>query len=201
VPEISLPKDIRDDVLTVLYRHVGTLPWMTMTGRMKSRYYTEWIEDPAIGGQLADYQTAENMRVWLKDGPLKEYARAIEGVGSYARYTTRRLSTPDEFLQDVLGKGWQVIPDSVGEKPMHCQTTNGHTVRYLCWGGQRTFRDLVWAAVNQAVRLKSLPIIVVYTLDGELIPASQQEQQRAIAEHCGVELRYVERRWESHTPH
>ncbi|WP_329001921.1 hypothetical protein OHA18_02675 [Kribbella sp. NBC_00709] len=201
MPDISLPKDVRDSVLTELYRQIGELPWMTMPGRHKTRCYSEWIEDPSIGGELADYQTAEGMRVWLKDGPLKEYARAIEGAGPYARYTTRRLTPPNEFLRTLLGQEWHVDSTNIGEKPMHCMISNGHTERYVCWGGQRTYRDLLWAAINQAVRLRAVPLIVVYTFESEQVQKPQQKQQESLAEHCGVELAYVERHWEAHDPH
>ncbi|WP_427890524.1 hypothetical protein ACQHIV_00475 [Kribbella sp. GL6] len=200
MPDISLPKDVRDAVLTELYRQIGELPWMMMPGRQKTRWYSEWIEDPSIGGELADYQTAEGMRVWLKDGPLKEYARAIEGVGPYARYTTRRLTPPSGFLRALLGQQWRVVPESIGEKPMHCLISNEITQRYVCWGGQRTYRDLLWAAINEAVRLRAVPLIVVYTFEGEQVQKSQQKQQEQLAEHCGVELMYVERRWKQHDP-
>lgn len=194
--EIPMPKEIRDNVIRELYRQVGLLDWDEMPVREKTRYYSRWIEDPAIGGELADYHTAEGMRVWLKDVPLKEYARAIENFGSFAKYTTMRLSPPSEFIAEVLGASWTIVPHSIDEKPMHCTVTNGVQQRYVCWGKPRTFRDLLWAAVNKALGSPTRPLIVVYLNEGKSIGTKQQRLQEQITAHCALDLAYVQRRRE-----
>jgi hypothetical protein len=198
--EIPVPPEVKESVLRELYRQVGSLDWEDIPAREKTRYYSQWVEDPAIGGELADYYTAEGMRVWLKDGPLKEYARALENFGSFARYTTRLLSPPSEFIPEVLGATWSIVPGSIAEKPMHCMATNGVRQRYVCWGRPGTFRDLLWAAVNKALDAATPPMIVVYLNEGKTISAKQSRQHERIAEHCGLDLAYVHRRWEEHVP-
>ncbi|WP_433658192.1 hypothetical protein ACQPW1_40180 [Nocardia sp. CA-128927] len=193
MPEISVPPEVRDAVLRELYRQVGMLDWEEMSSRDKTKYYTQWVEDPMIGGELADYYTAEGMRVWIKDGPLKEYARALENVGPFARYATRRLSPPSEFIREVLGDSWTMVPGSLGEKPMHCRAESGATRRYLCWGRPRTFRDLLWAAVNQAVTGGSRPLIIVFVTGTQPVEDKLEPQHERIAQHCGVDLAYVRR--------
>jgi hypothetical protein len=191
--EIPVPPEIRDAVLHELYRQVGSLDWDAISGRQKTGYYAQWVEDPAIGGELADYYTADGMRVWLKDGPLKEYARALEGFGPYAKYTTKRLAPPDEFIPSVLGDEWTVVSGSIGEKPMHCSVTDGARERYVCWGNPRTFRDLLWAAVNNAVRASTRPLVVVSLNEEQSITPSQRRLHEQITEHCALDLAYVHR--------
>jgi hypothetical protein len=198
--EIPVPVEVRDAVVRELYRQVGSLDWEGVSARAKTKHYTQWVEDPAIGGELADYYTAEGMRVWLKDGPLKEYARALEGVGPFAKYTTQRLSPPSEFLPEVLGAAWRIVPSSIGEKPMHCLMTDGNEQRYVCWGKPRTFRDLLWAAVNRALSAQTRPMIVVYLSDGKTADANVRKQHERIADHCSLDLAYVHRRREDREP-
>jgi hypothetical protein len=200
MPEIPIPKDIRESVLRELYRQVGLLNWEDIPSRKKTEYYAQWVEDPTIGGELADYYTAEGMRVWLKDGPLKEYARALEGVGPFAKYTTKRLSPPSEFIARALGETWAIVPDSIGEKPMHCLVTDGAQQRYVCWGNPQTFRDLLWAAVNMALAPAARPTIVVCLSEGKVINPSQRRLHERIAEHCALELAYVHRQLEDRLP-
>lgn len=200
MPEIPVPQEVRDAVLQELYRQVESLDWDKTPAREKTRYYTRWVEDPAIGGELADYYTAEGMRVWLKDGPLKEYSRALEGVGPYAKYITMRLSPPDEFIPRLLGGRWGLVPDSLGEKPMNCRVTDGTEQRYVCWGNPRTFRDLLWAAVNMAIEGDARPLIVVSSSDERQVEPAQAHRQQRLAEHCGVDLAYVRRRREDRPP-
>ncbi|MGW4112636.1 hypothetical protein ACWEFJ_17340 [Actinosynnema sp. NPDC004786] len=200
MPEIAVPKDVRDSVIRELYRQVGSLDWEGVPARERTAYYTRWVEDEAIGGELADYYTAEGMRVWLKDGPLKEYARALENIGSYAPYATKRLSPPDEFIAELVGDEWRIKPGSVKEKPMHCLITDQARERYVCWGRPRTFRDLLWAAVNNAVTARSKPLIVVYVTDDREVEERQKRQHERIARHCSLDLAYVRRRLEALPP-
>ena len=197
VPKIEIPKEIRDSVIRELYRQVGSLDWEGISTRERTAYYTSWVEDEAIGVELADYYTAEGMRVWLKDGPLKEYARALENFGSYAEYATKRLSPADEFVTEVLGDAWKIKPGSIREKPMHCLVTNQKRERYVCWGRPRTFRDLLWAAVNNAVSAPIKPLIVVYVTDDSVVEEQQKRQHELIAAHCSIDLAYVRRRLEA----
>ncbi|MCP2169146.1 hypothetical protein [Goodfellowiella coeruleoviolacea] len=197
MPEISIPKEVRESVIRELYRQVGSLDWEGISSRERTAYYTRWVEDEAIGGELADYYTAEGMRVWLKDGPLKEYARALENFGSYAMYATKRLSPADEFIVELLGDRWRIKPGSIQEKPMHCVVTDGTRERYVCWGRPRTFRDLLWAAVNNAVTAPSKPLIVVYLTDEAVVEEKQKRQHELIAKHCSLDLAYVRRRLET----
>jgi len=175
---------------------VGLLDWEEISSREKTSYYAQWVEDPAIGGELADYYTAEGMRVWLKDGPLKEYARALEDFGGYAQYATKRLTPPSEFIPQVLGASWTIVDNSIGEKPMHCTVSDGTRERYVCWGKPRAFRDLLWAAVSRAVNVPDRPLIIVYLIEGQAISPRQERMHERIAEHCSLDLAYVWRRLE-----
>jgi hypothetical protein len=197
---VPVPVRVRDAVLRELYRQVASLDWDELPSRRKTAYYTQWVEDPSIGGELADYYTAEGMRVWLKDGPLKEYVRTLEDIGPYARYATKRLSPASEFVRDVLGKKWFIVPGSIREKPMHCVVTDGEHERYVCWGKPNTFRDLLWAAVNKALGAPIRPLIVLYTLEGtDVGPQSRAHYQR-ITIHCSLDLAFVHRRLEERPP-
>ncbi|WP_424183982.1 hypothetical protein ACOBQX_18770 [Actinokineospora sp. G85] len=192
-----VPPDVRDTVIRELYRRVQKLDWDEMTAQEKSACYAEWVGDPGIGFALADYQTAEGMRVWLKDGPLKEYARALEGVGQYARYTSKRLTPPSEFIPTVLGPGWAPVSRSVGEKPMHCTASDGTSERYVCWGKPGTFRDLLWAGVNKAIDSPATPLAIVTTReDGKQISEQDRNWFLRLGEHCGIEVAFVTRRLE-----
>lgn len=198
--EIPVPQEVRDAVIREVYRQADSLDWEEISARQKTRHYSQWVEDPAIGGELADYYTAEGMRVWLKDGPLKEYARALEDFGPFAQYATHRLSPPSEFIPEVLGAEWAIVPASIGEKPMHCLATNGTKQRYVCWGKPRTYRDLLWAAVNKALTTTTRPMIVIYLNEGKTVSANLERLHERIAEHCSLDLAYVRRRREDREP-
>jgi hypothetical protein len=190
----SVPREVRDAVVRVLYRQVETMDWELLSPQQKSQQYARWIDDPAIGGRLTAFQSAEDARVWLKDGPMKEYARALDGVGLFADFTNKRLSGPDELVRRALGEDWSIVPASHGEKPLHCLATDGTTTRYVCWGKPGTFRDLVWAAVNKAIGGAERPMIVVSLRDGQDVNGEERRHHERIAAHCGIDVRHIHRR-------
>lgn len=189
-----VPKEVRDEVVRALYRQVEAMDWELLSPQQKSQQYARWIDDPAVGGRLTEFQSAEDARVWLKDGPMKEYARALDGVGLFAEFTTKRLSGPEELIRRALGEGWSIVPESQGEKPLHCVATDGSNTRYVCWGKPGTFRDLVWAAVNKAVEWADRPMIVVSLRDGQDVNGEERRRHERIAAHCGLDVRHIHRR-------
>jgi hypothetical protein len=197
LPDIEVPRQVRDAVIRELYRQVEAIGWEAMSDRAKTKQYTNWVDDPLIGGELADSFTAEGIRVWLKDGPLKEYARALEGIGSYAQYTEARLTHPSVMIHAALGAGWEIEPGSLREKPMHCLTVKGSSTRYVCWGHPQKFRDLQWAAVNHAVDNHTRPLIIVFVREGEDVDTELKRRHERIAAHCQLDLFYTQRRLES----
>jgi hypothetical protein len=78
---------------------------------------------------------------------------------------------------------------------MHCVATNGTIERYACWGRARNFRDLAWAALNEAVDSAERPLIIVYTSGDVPVDPQRSARFRLITEHCGLDLGFVERHW------
>ncbi|WTW98261.1 hypothetical protein OG216_35160 [Streptomycetaceae bacterium NBC_01309] len=193
MPPMQLPAPIRERLLIEIYRQANDLDWEFLSNGEKTDQYRRWIEDPKVGGVLLSFGPEKDARVWIKDVPMKEYARAQEGIGHYVRYAVNRFQGADEIVQAAFDTQWKVKPDSIGEKPNHCYATDGQATRYVCWGRAATFRDLVWAAVNQAIGAQERPAIVLTTRDGENIATVDYQHQLQVATHCGVDLQHLHR--------
>ncbi|MFI6867265.1 hypothetical protein [Nocardia sp. NPDC050406] len=180
-------------MIAELYRQAAELDWELLPATEKKLRYRRWAADPAIGGRLREYLGEQRIPTWIKDTPMKEYARAQEGFGSMARFAVRRFRPPDYLIETALGPEWRIRPGSVGEKPMHCFACSAEEERYVCWGRPSTFRDLVWAALKAAVEMPTRPMIIVTLQEGIVLPPEDQKTQSAIAEHCRMDLRYVGR--------
>ena len=189
----KLPKEIREVVCRELYRQVHAMDWESMSDPQKTEQYSLWVDDPAIGGELADHFTAEGMRVWLKDGPMKEYARALEGVGQYAKYAVKKLTDISVTVREALGPEWQTVPGTLAEKPMHVTITDGAARRYVCWGQPHTLRDLLWAAVRETVETGVRPLVVVTLRENTSLTRADMAFQDKLAAHCGLDLVRVTR--------
>lgn len=189
----DIPEGVRSAVIAELYRQAAELDWELLSATEKKLRYRRWAADPAIGGRLRAHLGEQRIPTWIKDTPMKEYARAQEGFGSMARFALRRFRPPEYLIETALGSGWEIRRGSVGEKPMHCIARSAKEERYVCWGRPNTFRDLVWAALKMAVEMPTRPMIIVTLQEGIVLPSEDRKPQVSIAEHCGMDLRYVGR--------
>jgi hypothetical protein len=191
----EVPDLIRGEVITELYRQAAELDWELLPAGAKKLQYRKWVEDPCVGGRLHEFWDDHRIGTWIKDTPMKEYARAQEGFGSMAAYAaTRYVPGPESLAQAALGEEWHIKSGSLDEKPMHCLAVSGIFERYVCWGKPSVFRDLTWAALNNAVVMPARPMMIVTLQDGIVVSAADRSFQQSIAEHCGIDVRYFQRR-------
>ena len=160
----QVPDAIRREIITVIYRRLDHLHWEQLGTAERSEHYAAFVNDPAIGGKLSPYKDESGIRVWIKDGPAKEYRRAIEGAGPYAEYTDRKLGGPNELVDQTLGRHWVVVQDSIVQKPMRCDVVNedGNMCRVF-WGPSSVFKELYWHASLAKIHLDKARIVVIVT--------------------------------------
>lgn len=183
--------DPRGTVVAAIYRKAHELDWTALSNPAKTKQYRDWIEDPEVGGVLLSDMSEDQVRVWIKDGPMKEYIRALEGKGPYAQFAVERYESPQIMIRRCVGHNWDVIETSIGEKPMHCRATNGTSSRYVCWGRPGTFRDLLFAAIGNSDEGDDSPLVIITTVGNE--PVRDQEEHLQTADKADVELKYVVR--------
>jgi hypothetical protein len=193
VADIETPREVREAVIRELYSQLETIGWESMTNPQKTKQYSDWIDNPLIGGELADSMTAEGIRVWLKDVPLKEYARALEGIGPCAQYAQQRLTPASTMVRDALGARWGILPGSIRDRPMHAVASDGSQTRYVCWGKPSTFRDLVWASIQEASSGQTNPLIIVFVRDSDEFDARAMRERERIATYCRFDLFHARR--------
>lgn len=186
-----VPTSVRDEVAKILYAEADALDWERLTPQFKTGQYNQWAEDPRIGGLLARF--IPNPIGWIKEVPLKEYARALENMGRFASFTTLHYAAPGDFVGPTFGRQWEYVPDSLADKPAHCLATDGVTTRYICWGPPGQCKELLWAAVTAGLEQSGTPgIALSVRSDAEIDPSLQRKHKR-IGERCGIEIKYVVR--------
>lgn len=195
MPRQQLPPEIRKKLLLEIYGQAEGLRWEFLSNPQRTEQYRKWYEDKAVGGVLLSFVAEKDARVWVKDVAMKEYGRAKEGIGQYVPYVRRRFRGASEIARAACGDGWTVVPGSVHEKPNQCQASDGDggRARHVCWGRADQYNDLVWASVNYAVDGDKRPAIVITTQDGETISSADRSRQRAIADHCAIDLAHLHR--------
>lgn len=182
----------REAVVRKLYRDALALDWLHLPDAKHSEQYRKWIEDPEVGKVLGKTFDAGEIRVWLKDVPMKEFARALAGEGDFAHCLDVHPYKVSNIVKAALGEGWSEIPDTVGIKPMHCVAQKGSEQRWLCWNRARYFKDLLWSALERWEKApETSPLIVVHDSLAAPVSSSLKRKQERIAERAGMEVKFI----------
>jgi hypothetical protein len=183
-----IPDFLRNEVIQVVYERLDKVHWEQLQDDERSDRYAAFVEDPAIGGRLNPYKDESGIRVWIKDGPAKEYRRALEGIGSYAKYTSRQLTGPAELVEQALGRSWSVVANSIQQKPMRCDAVHvdGRRLKVL-WGPGSSFKDLYWyASVTRADAAETEIAIVVTKLATARLPMADWNRYERLSRLISV---------------
>jgi hypothetical protein len=186
-----LPRGVRATLVTVLYADAERMSWQTLALPDRSRAYSAWVDDPRIGGVLTKFMTPEQARSWLKDGPMKEYGRALRGAGRYAIHGRQGGTGPTQVVEHALGVEAAIVPDSIGSKPLHCLAKTGEDIAYVVWGDGKNFRNLLWAALRVSVDDGLDAHIVVMEPPGITTTADEMKRHRALADRCNLQLHHM----------
>lgn len=195
VPEAQLA-----EIITALYDDAQAQNWTHLSPGDRSRLYSAWVEDERVGAVLTHYMTPEAARAWIKDGPMKEYGRALRGAGRYARFGRKGGTTAEDIIKEALGEDWTLVEGTTGVKPFHAEAIRGNSeTSYVAWGESGNFKNLVWAALRSTVESGNAGHVVVTEPPGFTTPRDVAAKQRAIALRCGLSIHYVREQLGSRT--
>lgn len=188
----ELENALRRAIVAEVYRQAGDMDWDGLTDKQRSAVYDRWLDDPAIGRQLTRFLSRERARVWLKDVPMKEYARARSGIGVYSDLTAVRFPSPGQIARQVMGASWDTLNSTIREKPNRCEISDGINKRLMIWGPPKVLRDLVWAGIIAvADGREPTPLIVVAAPRGESLDQSEIKRHVRIGKIAGLEVRHT----------
>jgi hypothetical protein len=192
--ELPIPDEVRAEVYRRVYREAADVRWQHASAEDKSRQYAAWATEPTVGGVLERYMDAERVRSWLKDVPMKEFSRALAGIGPYARFVDRHGPTPVAVVTTALGHDANVIEDTIGIKPLHCSARRQNQTVFVTWGPVKDFKHLLWAALRELEQPTSpveAAVVALMTSAAEVVPETQRRLYDAVAGRCGVEISYM----------
>lgn len=188
----QVPVDVREAVIRRLYADAERIDWENLSVSEKSKQYQRWLADEEVGVELLKFKPSEwAVRVWIKDGPMKEYSRAVLGVGPNALYVENPRCTPDSVVRAILGVGWEVVPGSVEVKPARCRASGEEGETIVIWGKNEDFKFLLYGALELLVGGEKAPRIAVVESVANPTGKAERASKGKIADHCGVGLRFI----------
>jgi len=181
-----LPAAVRERVVRAIYADADRLGWQTLSLADRTATFNQWIEDDRVGGPLTRFMTPEQARSWIKDGPMKEYGRALRGAGRFAEYGRQGGTGPVDVVRHALGPTAAVVDGSLGSKPLHCLGEVDGTASYVAWGDNRNFKNLLWAALRASALDGVDAHLVVLEPPGTASASELVKEQQKLAERCGL---------------
>jgi hypothetical protein len=186
-----VPPEQIDAVVKALYDEADRLGWEHLSLQRRTVLYDAWVIDPQIGAVLTGFMSAETARSWIKDGPMKEYRRARQGAGRYARFGSGQGPSAAQIVAHAAGRGAVLVGDTLGVKPFHCMASTDAGSTFVTWGEARNYRHLVWAALSHlADNPANSAVVVITETMAEPTSVAEKAMQRVIAERCSLELKY-----------
>jgi len=184
-----LSADVEKRVVAQLFADAHRLRWADLSVVERSIQYGIWVAEANVGGLLTDFMSASQARLWIKDGPMKEWARARSGVGKYATLMPGGGRTPEQLVRSALGENWQVDADSLRIKPLRVRAGQEGQEVIFTWGPERDFKHLVWAAL-QAGANGDPTTWVLCLVDSftKPVPTNVRQVHLRIAERCEFRL-------------
>lgn len=189
---MRIPKEVETKVVSRLYADAKKLDWASLTPQQHSTQYTKWVEDPEVGGRLREYLSDSDARVWIKDGPMKEWSRSLSGVGKYAALIEGADDIPAKLIRKALGEEWVVDLESLKTKPLRVTARKDEDETVLTWAQARDLKHLVWAALTASAEgdAREWVICVVETFTRPT-PANEKQAHQRLAKRCGLRLVHV----------
>lgn len=166
--------------------------WTHLNGDQRSAIYESWMNDPEIGGRLTEFKSPQGARVWIKEGPMKEYSRAKYGVGKYAEFVANPIDASD-LVARAMGGDWRIVPNTRKGKPLRVRIRAGDLDRHFAWAPADQLKHLVWAAIRTEALGDQTPWTLCLVGSFEKpTPADQRALDLRIGERCALEVTHVD---------
>jgi hypothetical protein len=191
----GIPSETRDRVIREVYSQAAAMGWQSLPAATKSAQYDRWAAAREVGGVLVRFMPEDRLRVWLKDGPLKEYGNAIHGLGRYGHLAPRLGPSPAQAAKAALGSSWRVVQGSERTKPLRFRAIGPHEQSaVVAYGPARKFKDLLWASLLGATEPETPCRVVVLITEppAEPTPQAERDWHRKLARRCGLELKHFQ---------
>ena len=187
-----LHDEIEKRVVTRLFQDAHSLDWAHLAVTARSAQYAKWVQDAEVGGVLTRFMTPEQARVWIKDGPMKEWVRATSGIGKYAPLVPEPSATAAHLVHRALGADWSVRDETQRIKPLRVNAAHGEEEVTFTWGPEKDFKHLVWAALQAGANGDSTPwVLCVTSTFKSPVPANVRQAHLRIAARCGLRVTHV----------
>jgi hypothetical protein len=164
----DVPDNVRESLRTRLWKEADKLNWLRLSTTEKTKQYEAWVRNAEIGGTLARFINLSDVRVYIKDTLIKDYARD-------------RLS--DESLPFRILK---VSPEDVRRSfhsPHGRELKNGQVI---VWGRSGDWKSILLSAFERVHGRKDSVIHAVILTNA--MGKFKQETMRSMVEAAGNAL-------------
>jgi hypothetical protein len=169
------------------------LDWEHLSDTEKSARYEKWAEDPRFTSRLSLWiKTPQQRRVWIKDGPMKEYARARNSIGKYAVALNSPTAEVSDHIHMALGPDWEADLDTMLIKPLRVVARRDDEIVHFAWAPSKDFKHLVWAALKAQACGNSDPwVLCVVSSFAKPLKREDRIFHEMMGKRCGLRVAHI----------
>ncbi|MBW8481901.1 hypothetical protein [Actinomadura parmotrematis] len=191
---MAISKELQDKVAALLFEQAEKVHWPSLSLQQRTEMYNQWVQDPQIGGRLTEFMPVEQARVWIKDGPMKEFARARFGIGGFAKHVPNPSAAVTDLITSALGNDWEADMDTMAIKPLRLRvySEEGEEAIFAWVDDYNHFKHLVWAALKEQADGASTPwILCVAATFEKPVPEDVKAFHLRVGRRCGLQVVHV----------
>ncbi|MGW3327078.1 hypothetical protein [Streptomyces virginiae] len=190
---MAIPNDLELEVVKRMYHEAEEAGWAYLPDTERTTIYHRWADDPQIGERLSLFiKTSAARRLWFKDGPMKEFSRALNGSGKYASLVAVPAADVGTLTTRALGPGWEPDESTRQVKPLRVLVRKDEEAEWFAWGGAHALRHLVYAALRAEANGDPTPwTLCVVTSFVKPLPVEEKAEHLRIGQRSGLKITHV----------
>ena len=132
--------------------------------------------------------------MWIKDTPMKEWRRALSGVGKYADLVQEPGATPEKIVKKALGAGWTPHLDTIQSKPLRVVASNDQEEEVVVtWAPAAGLKHLFWAALMASTQSDPRPwVLCVVGTFAKPTPTNEKLAHQRLAKRCELRIEHLD---------
>ena len=152
---VKLPKNVRDEVRTQIYRRADAHNYMERTRSENSVFMDNLIADPLVGKRLEEFIEREKVRIYIKDGVLNQYAKE--------KQRSLFVADPTDIIKKMFSVETAIMKEDTG---ISLCVSSQHRQFVVCRGTTIKWETAVRKAIEFVIRhTTGRPEIVLYLVE------------------------------------
>ena len=126
----KLPENVRKQIRQLVYDRADKANYLAQGRDENGRFMMTLVNDPAIGGVLREYKSADEIKTYIKDGVLNRYTKEKHADALENCSTESLIAGSFGMSVEIATKGQVTLYKSTERMASYCVVGNGNSDKW-----------------------------------------------------------------------